>query len=72
MTSPPAPVLSEPEVARLHRVLKDVRFCLERGDWETALAAVRAALTCAPSITAPHTITSARRNGSTTPSIGTV
>jgi hypothetical protein len=72
MTAQPAPVLPDPEVARLHRVLKDVRFCLERGDWETALAAVRAALTCAQSITVPRTSTSARRNGSTTPSIGTV
>jgi hypothetical protein len=44
MTAPPASVLPDPEVTRLQRALKDVRFCLERGDWQTALAAARAAL----------------------------
>jgi hypothetical protein len=57
MTVPPVPVLSDPEVARLQRVLKDVRFWLEQGDWQTALAAVRAALICDQAITASHTIT---------------
>jgi len=46
MTAPPAPVLTDSEVARLQRVLEDVRFSLERGYWQAALAAVRAALTC--------------------------
>jgi hypothetical protein len=45
ITAPPAPVLPDPEVTRLQRALNDVRFCLERGDWQTALAAARAALT---------------------------
>jgi hypothetical protein len=45
MTALPAPVLPDPEVARLQRVLEDVRFSLERGYWQAALAAVRAALT---------------------------
>ena len=45
MTAPPAPVLADPEVARLQRVLEDVRFSLERGYWQAALAAARAALT---------------------------
>jgi hypothetical protein len=66
MTAPSAPVLPEPEVARLQWVLKDVRFCLERGDWQTALAAVRAALSYDQAIIASRNITSARRNGPTT------
>lgn len=45
MTALPAPVLPDPEVARLQRVLEDVRFSLERGYWQAALAAARAALT---------------------------
>jgi hypothetical protein len=45
MTALPVPVLPDPEVARLQRVLEDVRFSLERGYWQAALAAVRAALT---------------------------
>ncbi|MGH3812907.1 MAG: hypothetical protein ACRDUV_10680 [Pseudonocardiaceae bacterium] len=44
MTTPPAPVLPDPEVTRLQRVLEDVRFSLERGYWQAALAATRAAL----------------------------
>lgn len=44
MTSPSIPALSDPEAIRLQRALKDVRFCLERGDWQTALAMARAAL----------------------------
>lgn len=44
MTSPSFPMLSDPEAIRLQRALKDVRFCLERGDWQTALAMARAAL----------------------------
>jgi hypothetical protein len=67
MTAPSAPVLPDPEMARLQRVLKDVRFCLERGDWQTALAAVRAALSYDQAIIASHTISSARQNGPTTP-----
>ncbi len=43
--APPAPVLADSEVARLQRVLEDVRFSLERGYWQAALGAVRAALT---------------------------
>lgn len=43
MTAPPAPGLPDPEVARLQRVLEDVRFCLERGYWQAGLAAARAA-----------------------------
>jgi hypothetical protein len=46
MTAPPAPVLPDPEVIRLQRVLEDVRFSLERGYWQAALAAARTALTC--------------------------
>ncbi len=42
--SPSVPVRPEPEAVRLQRALKDVRFCLERGDWQTALATARAAL----------------------------
>jgi hypothetical protein len=61
MTVPPAAVLSDPEVIRLQRVLKDVRFWLEQGDWQTALAAVRAALMCDQAINSSPTITSARR-----------
>ena len=45
ITAPPDSALPDPEVTRLQRALKDVRFCLERGDWQTALAAARAALT---------------------------
>jgi hypothetical protein len=45
MTAPPASVLPDPEVVRLQRVLEDVRFSLERGYSQAALAAVRAALT---------------------------
>jgi hypothetical protein len=44
MTSPSVPALPDPETVRLQRALKDVRFCLERGDWQTALATARAAL----------------------------
>ncbi|HEY3689074.1 MAG TPA: hypothetical protein VGL46_02035 [Pseudonocardiaceae bacterium] len=44
MTAPPAPVLPDQEAVRLQRVLEDVRFSLERGYWQAALAAVRAAL----------------------------
>jgi hypothetical protein len=39
------PVLSNPELTRLQQVLEDVRFLLERGYWQAALATVRAALT---------------------------
>lgn len=41
-----APVLADPEVNHLRQVLKDVRFLLERGCWQAALAAARAGLTC--------------------------
>ena len=44
MTAPPPPVLPDPEVTRLQRVLEDVQFSLERGYWQAALAAVRATL----------------------------
>lgn len=44
MTAPPTPVLPDPEVTRLQRVLEDVRFSLERGYSQAALAAARAAL----------------------------
>ncbi|HEV7449977.1 MAG TPA: hypothetical protein VGO16_01010 [Pseudonocardiaceae bacterium] len=44
MTAPSAPVLPDADVARLQRVLEDVRFSLERGNWQAALAAARAAL----------------------------
>ncbi|HEX8759004.1 MAG TPA: hypothetical protein VF734_03295 [Pseudonocardiaceae bacterium] len=44
MTASPVPVLSDPEVTRLQMVLEDVRFSLERGYWQAALAAARAAL----------------------------
>ena len=43
MIAAPAPGLPNPEVARLQRVLEDVRFCLERGYWQAGLAAARAA-----------------------------
>lgn len=39
------PVLPDPEVGRLQQVLEDIRFMLERGYWQAALAAARAALT---------------------------
>jgi ribulose bisphosphate carboxylase small subunit len=42
MTATPA--LSDPEMARLQQVLEDVRFLLERGYGQAALAAARAAL----------------------------
>jgi hypothetical protein len=45
MTALLAPVLPDPEVAHLRQVLKDMRFLLERGCWQAALAAARAALT---------------------------
>lgn len=45
VTAPSAPVLPDPDVIRLQRVLEDVRFSLERGYWQAALAAARAALT---------------------------
>jgi hypothetical protein len=45
VTVPSAPVLPDPDVIRLQRVLEDVRFSLERGYWQAALAAARAALT---------------------------
>ncbi len=41
----PTPVLPDPEVDRLQQVLEDVRFLLERGYWQAALGAARAALT---------------------------
>jgi hypothetical protein len=41
MTATPAPGLPNPEVARLQRILEDVRFCLERGYWQAGLAAAR-------------------------------
>ncbi|MGH4007047.1 MAG: hypothetical protein ACRDTH_02575 [Pseudonocardiaceae bacterium] len=42
----PAPVTAtDSEVARLLRVLEDVRFSLERGCWQAALGTARAALT---------------------------
>lgn len=44
MAAPPPPVLPDPEVTRLQRVLEDVQFSLERGYWQAALAAVRATL----------------------------
>jgi hypothetical protein len=44
MATSPVPVLSDPEVTRLQMVLEDVRFSLERGYWQAALAAARAAL----------------------------
>lgn len=43
-TVPPAAVRPGPEVARLQQVLEDVRFSLERGSWQAALATVHAAL----------------------------
>jgi hypothetical protein len=43
--APPAPALADSEVVRLQRVLEDVRFSLERGYWQAALGAARAALT---------------------------
>ena len=45
MTALPTPVLPEPEPDRMRQVLQDVRFLLERGYWQAALAAARAALT---------------------------
>ncbi|MGH3933709.1 MAG: hypothetical protein ACRDS1_01780 [Pseudonocardiaceae bacterium] len=45
MAALPTPVLPDPEVDRLQHVLEDVRFMLERGYWQAALAAARAALT---------------------------
>jgi hypothetical protein len=45
MAALPTPVLPDPEVDRLQQVLEDVRFLLERGYWQAALAATRAALT---------------------------
>jgi hypothetical protein len=48
MTALPAPVLPNPEVGRLHRVLEDVRFLLERGCWQAALTVVRDALAHTP------------------------
>jgi hypothetical protein len=44
MTALLAPIPFDPEVDRLQRVLKDVRFLLERGCWQAALATARAAL----------------------------
>ena len=76
MHSPTVPVGSDPEVARLQQALKDVRFCLERGDWQTALTADRAALIRNQAITVPRTMGINERNGPTTvsesPAIGTV
>jgi hypothetical protein len=43
--TPPTPVPADSEVARLQRVLEDVRFSLERGCWQAALGAARTALT---------------------------
>jgi hypothetical protein len=45
MTASPASVLADSKVARLQRALEDVRFSLERGNWQAALATTRAALT---------------------------
>jgi hypothetical protein len=45
VAAPSAPVLPDPDAIRLQRVLEDVRFSLERGYWQAALAAARAALT---------------------------
>jgi hypothetical protein len=39
------PPLPDPEVTHLRQVLEDVRFCLERGHWQAALATTHAALT---------------------------
>ncbi|MDQ4104498.1 MAG: hypothetical protein M3186_12585 [Actinomycetota bacterium] len=44
MSASPEPVPPDPEVTRLQLVLEDVRFSLERGYWQAALAAARAAL----------------------------
>ena len=44
MAALPAPVLPDSEVGRLHRVLEDVRFLLERGCWQAALTVARDAL----------------------------
>lgn len=44
-SAPPALVLADSEVTQLLRVLEDVRFSLERGCWQAALATARAALT---------------------------
>jgi len=44
MTALPAPVLPDSEVGRLHRVLEDVRFLLERGCWQAALTVARTTL----------------------------
>ncbi|MGH3897037.1 MAG: hypothetical protein ACRDTA_02050 [Pseudonocardiaceae bacterium] len=45
MAAQSTPVLPDPEVGRLQQVLEDVRFMLERGYWQAALGAARAALT---------------------------
>jgi hypothetical protein len=42
--APPVPVPADSEVVRLWRVLEDVQFSLERGYWQAALGAARAAL----------------------------
>ena len=44
MTALPAPVPPNPEPDHMRQVLQDVRFLLERGCWQAALAAARAAL----------------------------
>lgn len=38
------PPLPDREVTHLRQVLEDVRFCLERGHWQAALATTHAAL----------------------------
>ncbi|MGH3972464.1 MAG: hypothetical protein ACRDS9_03950 [Pseudonocardiaceae bacterium] len=43
MAALPTPVPPDPEVDRLQQVLEDIRFLLERGYWQAALAAARAA-----------------------------
>lgn len=50
--APPAPVLADSEMARLQRVLEDLRFLLERGYWEAALGAARGSACSAPSSSA--------------------
>ena len=44
MIASPAPARPDPEQDRLHQTLQDVKFLLERGYVQAALAAVRAAL----------------------------
>ena len=44
ITASPPP-LPDPEVTHLRQGLEDMRFCLERGHWQAALATTHAALT---------------------------